>query len=452
MAQTTSEEPTLIPPASETDAKPYTPPSKKNHVPAGAAKLISVGLGLLLTLLAVVLIFSHKMSPTKAHDQASKRTPAQQHTTATAGVMPADENNTPSAATGSDPDSITPGEILATKNTLEAQKRHAKVAAAEAVATLAGTGQETAGGAHLPAGAAGSVQASKQFSALQKTIGSIAPFQPPAFNGTSTPVQPSSGPGAVGTQYQSGAAYSESTRAWNDEVTKTRIVFSRKSVPAEADATQYLGPAITNFGLEAGFHVAARLEASATTSVAAPVTAVIEYNYERNGQIVLPAGSRAIGRINSADAHGNMAITFDSVDLPNGSAVPISAVAVDTNLHSLKGQVTGSSRGKAMLVATLSGIGQTTAMMLGNNTSTALSGQDMMRSQLSQNMGNTADTQIAKMISNERIVVTLAAGTELYMVFTKAAHPQNSAQQSPSATNSSHIQPISESLSGRLGN
>jgi hypothetical protein len=238
-------------------------------------------------------------------------------------------------------------------------------------------------------------------------------------------------------------------RAWNDEVTKTRIVFSRKSVPAAVDATQYLGPAITNFGLEPGFHVAARLEASATTSVAAPVTAVIEYNYERNGQIVLPAGSRAIGRINSADTHGNMAISFDSVDLPNGSTVPISAVAVDTNLRSLKGQVTGSSRGKAMLVATLSGIGQTTAMMLGNNTSTALSGQDMMRAQLSQNMGNTADTQIAKMISNERVIVTLAAGTEFYMVFTKAALPQNATQQSPLTTNSNHLQPVSASLSGQ---
>jgi hypothetical protein len=101
-----------------------------------------------------------------------------------------------------------------------------------------------------------------------------------------------------------------------------------------------------------------------------------------------------------------------------------------------------------MLVATLSGIGQTTAMMLGNNTSTALSGQDMMRAQLSQNMGNTADTQIAKMISNERVIVTLAAGTEFYMVFTKAAFPQNSTQQS-SATNSGHPQPVSASLSGR---
>ncbi len=445
MAQTTLEEPTLISPASETDAIPYTRPEKNSHVPAGMVKLIFIGVALLVALLSVVLIFSHKMSPTKSHGQASKRTPAQQQTTATTGVMPANENNTPSAATGSDPDSITPKDILATKNALEAQKRHAKEAE-EAAAKPAGTGQGAVGSV---SSAGSAVQTSKQFNALAKTIGSIAPFQPPAYNGTSSSVQPSGGPGAVGTQYQTGASYSEAARAWNDEVTKTRIVFSRKSVPVAADASQYLGPAITNFGLEPGFHVAARLEASATTSVAAPVTAVIEYNYERDGQIVLPAGSRAIGRINSADAHGNMAITFESVDLPNGSTVPISAVAVDTNLRSLKGEVTGSSRGKAMLVATLSGIGQTTAMMLGNNTSTALSGADMMRSQLSQNMGNTADTQIAKMISNERIVVTLAAGTELYMVFTKAALPQNSAQQSPSATNSSHLQPISESLSGR---
>jgi type IV secretory pathway VirB10-like protein len=237
-------------------------------------------------------------------------------------------------------------------------------------------------------------------------------------------------------------------RAWNEQVTKSRIVFARKSVSAVVDAAQTLGPAITNFGLEPGFHVAARLEASATTAVAAPVTAVIEYNYERNGQIVLPAGSRAIGRINSADPHGNMAIAFESILLPNGSTVPISAVAVDTNLRVLKGQVTGSSRGKAMLVATLSGIGQTTAMMLGNNSSAALSGQDMIRSQLSQNMGNTADTQIAKMISNERIVVTLAAGTEFYLVFTKAALPQSTSQPPSLVANVVHPT-ISSSSSGR---
>jgi hypothetical protein len=407
-------------------------------------KLIFAGLGLLLALLAVVLIFSHKMSPTKSHSQAQRQTPAQQLTAAATGVMPADENDTPNTPTANDPDSITPSGILATKNSLEAQKRHAKEAAVDVAVKPAETGQ---GSARLLAGSA--LQTSKQLNALPNTIGAIAPFQPPAYNGASTPVQLSGGPAATGTHYQFGTSYSESMRAWNAEVTKTRIVFSRKTAPAAIDATQYLGPAITNFGLEPGFHVAARLESSATTSVAAPVTAVIEYNYERNGQIVLPAGSRAIGRINSADARGNMAIAFETVDLPNGSSVPISAVAVDTNLRSLKGQVTGSGRGKAMLVATLSGIGQTTAMMLGNNTSAALSGQDMMRAQLSQNMGNTADTQIAKMISNERVIVTLAAGTEFYMVFTKPALPQNSTQQSPLATISNHLQSVSASLSGR---
>jgi hypothetical protein len=447
MTQTTPEQPTLISPTSETEAKPYMPPAKKNHVPAGVEKLIIVGITLLATVLGVVFIFSHKMSPTKAHSQAATRIPARQQTSAATDVIPADQNNTPSAATGNDPDSITPNAILATKNSLEALKRHAKEAE-EAATKPSGTGNGTASGTQQAPGAASfKAPASKQLNASPRTIGSIAPFQPPPYNGSATG-QGFSGLGAAGAQYQSGASYSESMRTWNDEVTKTRIVFSRKSVPAAVDATQYLGPAVTNFGLEPGFHVAARLEASATTSVAAPVTAVIEYNYERNGEIVLPAGSRAIGRINSADAHGNMAISFDSVDLPNGSTVPISAVAVDTNLRSLKGQVTGSSRGKAMLVATLSGIGQTTAMMLGNNTSTALSGQDMMRAQLSQNMGNTTDTQIAKIISNERIVVTLAAGTEFYMVFTKAALPQKSAQQSSSAANSGQ-QLISSSQRGR---
>jgi hypothetical protein len=437
MTQTTPEQPTTISPASETEAKPYTRPAKRNHVPAGAKKLIFAGVVLLAGVLGVVLISSHKLSPTKPHGQASKRTQAQQQTTGATGVMPANENNTPSAATGSDPDSITPSDVLATKNTLEAQKRHAKEAAEDVAAKPPETGKGTAGGTQQSPDFAGTTaHTSKHLNAPPNSIGSIAPFQPPPYNGAASPGQPSTGLGAA--QYQSGTSYSESMRAWNDEVSKTRIVFSRKSAPAAADATQYLGPAITNFGLEPGFHVAARLEASATTSVAAPVTAVIEYNYEREGKIVLPAGSRAIGRINSADAHGNMAISFDSVDLPNGSTVPISAVAVDTNLRSLKGQVTGSSRGKAMFVATLSGIGQTTAMMLGNNASAALSGQDMMRAQVSQNMGNTADTQIAKMISNERIVVTLAAGTKLYMLLTKPALPLNSTQQSSLAANSSH--------------
>ena len=78
-----------------------------------------------------------------------------------------------------------------------------------------------------------------------------------------------------------------------------------------------------------------------------------------------------------------------------------------------------------MFVATISGIGQTTAMALGNNNSSALSECDLMRAQLSQNMGQTSDTPDQAMISNQKIIVTLAAGTEFYMVFTKPALPHD---------------------------
>jgi hypothetical protein len=95
-----------------------------------------------------------------------------------------------------------------------------------------------------------------------------------------------------------------------------------------------------------------------------------------------------------------------------------------------------------MLVATMAGIGQTTAMMLGNNSSAALSGDDVMRERLAQNMGNTADSQVNRLMSDERIIVTLAAGTEFYLVFTKPALPRASSQSSP-ATNMGQLQTVS---------
>jgi hypothetical protein len=436
-------EPAIIaPPEGPDGANPYTPPVKKGHVPAGAEKLIFVGIALLGALLGSVFVFSHKAA-VKAHSQSTRRPQAQQQTTAVAGVTPADQNATPAANTSDDEDDFSPKDVLATKNEVVALQRHESQAAAEKAAQVAAAGTKgTTTGAQAPVGLTGAMmQSSKQLNGQPKAIGLIEPFQPPVYNGAATP--PGQSPiGTGGTQYQTGASYSEAMHTWNDEVTKPRLLFSRKTVAAAPDATQYLGPAVTNFGMQAGFHIAARLEASASTSVKVPVTAVIEYNYEHDGQLILPAGSRALGHIESADAHGNMAISFESVDLPNGSTVPISAVAVDTNLRSLKGQVTGRNRGTAMLVATMAGIGQTTAMMLGNNSSAALSGDDVMRERLAQNMGNTADSQVNRLMSDERIIVTLAAGTEFYLVFTKPALPRASSQSSP-ATNMGQLQTVS---------
>jgi type IV secretory pathway VirB10-like protein len=80
----------------------------------------------------------------------------------------------------------------------------------------------------------------------------------------------------------------------------------------------------------------------ATTAVHAPVTAVVEYNYERDGAVLIPAGSRVVGKISQADPSGLVNITFSSIEFPGGENVAIDAVAADMSLQAVKGTVPAS--------------------------------------------------------------------------------------------------------------
>jgi hypothetical protein len=104
--------------------------------------------------------------------------------------------------------------------------------------------------------------------------------------------------------YGGSAGQHQELKREEDALSKPSLVFTaqgRKTVRSEPGlATR----AVNNLGLAPGYHVAARLEAMATTAVHAPVTAIIEYNYERDGQILIPAGSRAVGKISQADPSG----------------------------------------------------------------------------------------------------------------------------------------------------
>ena len=44
----------------------------------------------------------------------------------------------------------------------------------------------------------------------------------------------------------------------------------------------------------------ARLQSAVSTAVKAPVVAAIEYNYERDGEIIIPAGAKAFGELQQA--------------------------------------------------------------------------------------------------------------------------------------------------------
>jgi hypothetical protein len=214
-----------------------------------------------------------------------------------------------------------------------------------------------------------------------------------------------------------------------DALDAPSLVFTAHENAAVQPQMQSSVAAVDNLGLAPGYHVAARLESMATTAVHAPVVAVIEYNYERDGQTIIPAGARAVGKIIQADPSGLVNIEFSSLEYPDGSTVPIDAVAANMNLQAIKGAVTGRQRGKNLLVRSLSGIGETAAMVVGApSVNSSFSEGDLMRMQVANNIGNAGDEQIMRMLTLEHIVVSVPAGTEIYLVFEKAAaaNPQNS--------------------------
>ena len=214
----------------------------------------------------------------------------------------------------------------------------------------------------------------------------------------------------------------QSQKKAEDALDAPSLVFTAHENMAIQPQMQNSVPAVDNLGLAPGYHVAARLESMATTAVHAPVVAVIEYNYERDAEVIIPAGARAVGKITQADPSGLVNIEFSSLEYPDGSTVPIDAVAANMNLQAIKGAVTGRQRGKSMLVRSLSGIGETAAMIVGApSVNSSFSEDDLMRMQVANNIGNAGDEQIMRMLTLEHIVVSVPAGTEIYLVFEKAA-------------------------------
>jgi len=51
--------------------------------------------------------------------------------------------------------------------------------------------------------------------------------------------------------------------------------------------------------------------------------------------------------------------------MPDGLSVPLPAAAIDLDLRPLKGKVSGKNTGKSVLARSLSGIGQASAMFVG---------------------------------------------------------------------------------------
>lgn len=221
--------------------------------------------------------------------------------------------------------------------------------------------------------------------------------------------------------YRAGSAAdaTDLDKAEREAMERSSLIYVSKTSPKPATGSQSMNDNALEIrlGLTTGTRLRARLDSAASTAVRTPVLAVIEYNYERDGEIVVPAGTKAIGHIRDANRSGYVDIQFDSLLMPDGASVAIEAAATDLNLRPLKGRVEGKNTGKNVLVRSLSGIGQAGSMLLGQgNLHQPLNESDLIRERVSSNIGEAGDEEVSRLVMTQRIAVTVSAGVPIYLV------------------------------------
>jgi hypothetical protein len=201
---------------------------------------------------------------------------------------------------------------------------------------------------------------------------------------------------------------------------ETSLVFvrapSQSSISAKTQTSSDDEPVLD---MTPGSRILAKLEAEISTSDPTTVVAVAEYTYAIGDQIVVPSGARVFGQITNADAAGNVGVKFNEIDLLDGRKEKIDAVGKALDMGPIKGKVSGKNGGKNLLVRSLSGIGSTLAMVVGTNTSSAFSEDDMIRQRLAENVGSAGDSQIMDMALNSHEIVSVPVDRKIYIVFTK---------------------------------
>lgn len=224
----------------------------------------------------------------------------------------------------------------------------------------------------------------------------------------------------------------------DSELKKPSIVFVR--------AAENMKPAFERSPIEddtlarilpAGTRLIARLEAPVSSAVPAPVIAVVEYSYERSGDIVLPAGSRVFGKISRVSPSGFVGFQFDRVETPEGTVEKIDATSMDLRFGPIKGSVSGRNTGKNFLVRSLTGIGTVAAYVVGGQGTTGFNGpiseNSLVRERLVDNVGMAGQDQINTMTANQNIVVTVPGNTRFYVVVEKGS-PEDVEKTTPRST------------------
>ena len=215
-----------------------------------------------------------------------------------------------------------------------------------------------------------------------------------------------------------------------DDLKKPSLVFIHSVESSSVSGAARVAPASleetpATLGLPAGTKLLARLQSVASSAVKAPVVAAIEYNYEKDGQIVVPAGAQALGSLQQADRSGYVAIHFDTLQMPDGTTEKIDATAMSLTYGPLRGSVSVKKTGTRFLVRTFTGLGTVATYLVGaggtNGFNGPLSNSALLRDRIATNIGVAGDQELTNLAFNQNIVVTVPGNTRFYIVIQKGA-------------------------------
>jgi hypothetical protein len=177
-------------------------------------------------------------------------------------------------------------------------------------------------------------------------------------------------------------------------------------------------------GLPAGTRLLARLQSTITTAVTAPVVAMVEVNYERDGEIVVPAGSIAFGKIEQANSSGHVNVAFDEMQTTEGSRWRIEGIAQALDFGPLKGKVEGRKSAARFVTRAITGVGVVAAQAVGlrGGFNGPISNSVLIRDRLATNIAQAGEQHVQQLALNTNVSVTVPASTRFYVVLRKGVH------------------------------
>jgi len=214
-----------------------------------------------------------------------------------------------------------------------------------------------------------------------------------------------------------------------DALKKSSLVFVSSNSGASANvirpASMTTEPALlerrSTALLPNGSRLVARLQSAVSTAVKAPVVAAIEYNYERDGEIIIPAGAIAIGDLQQANRNGNIGVHFHTLQMPDGTTEKIDATSMSLTFGPLKGSVSGGNALKRILVRSMTGVGTMAAYLVGGpggfgGASGQLDNSILLRERIASNAGLAGEQEVQSLASTENIVVSVPGNTRFFVV------------------------------------